>query len=319
MKVMFAAPEDAWGGILARFREALPDVTFVAAGLNPKDLSGFDVVIPTMSTLDRAVLETADRLQLIQQIGAGLEAVDIPAAESLGIAVANVPTDVSGNADSVAEMALLFMLSLMRRAEAHPAQRENRRLGLPVGRSLHGATVGLVGFGAIGQAISRRLRGFGARQIVVTRTPQAEQQAEFDLASLQSLAQLPELLAEADVVVLAVPDTEQTHHLMCADTFRLMKPGSYLINVGRGGLVEREDLHEALQSGYLAGAGLDVFWKEPPDPNDPIFDLNVMTSPHVAGLTDRSVEGIMREAADNIRALEEGRPLKYLRSGGVSA
>lgn len=313
MKVLFAAPEDAWGGILHRFRTYLPQVSFTAGGLNPTSLVGFDVVIPTMSRIDAELLQTADRLQLIQQIGAGLEGVDLDAARQQGIAVANVPTDVSGNADSVSEMVVYFMLALMRRTSEHLAQLQNRLLGLPVGRSLVGATVGIVGFGAIGQAVSRRLSGFGVRKVAIKREPSAELAREHGLDWLAGSEQLPQLLAESDLVVLTLPDTDQTHHLINAESLALMKPGSYLINVGRGGLVERGALLAALTSGQLAGAALDVFWQEPPDPDDPIFALNLLTSPHVAGLSDRSVEGIMQGAAGNIQRLMAGEALRHRR------
>ncbi|WP_127558487.1 2-hydroxyacid dehydrogenase [Saccharospirillum alexandrii] len=313
MNVLFAAPEDAWGGILHRFRTALPEVTFTAGGLNPNNLAGYDVVIPTMSRIDAGLLQTADRLQLIQQIGAGLEGVDLEAARARGIAVANVPTDVSGNADSVAEMVIYFMLSLMRRTAEHPEQRQKKQLGVPVGRSLMGATVGIVGFGAIGQAVSRRLNGFGVRQIAIKREPDAALASEFGLDWLGRPDRLPALLKASDLVVLTLPDTDQTHQLFNAARFEQMNPGSYLINVGRGGLVERDALQAALVNGHLAGAALDVFWQEPPNPEDPIFALNLITSPHVAGLSDRSVDGIMQGAADNIRRLLAGEALLHRR------
>lgn len=313
MNVLFAAPEDAWGGILHRFRVALPDVTFTAGGLNPVSLAGYDVVIPTMSRIDAGLLQTADRLQLIQQIGAGLEGVDLDAASARGIAVANVPTDVSGNADSVAEMVIYFMLALMRRTAEHPEQRQTKQLGVPVGRSLMDTTVGIVGFGAIGQAVSRRLSGFGVRQLAIKREPAAVLASEMGLDWLGSPTELPYLLEQSDLVILTLPDTDQTHHLFNADRFHQMKPGSYLINVGRGGLVEREALQAALVEGSLAGAALDVYWQEPPDPDDPIFKLNVLTSPHVAGLSDRSVEGIMQGAAGNIQRLMAGEALHHRR------
>lgn len=313
MKVLFAAPEDAWGGILHRFRTVLPDVVFSAGGLNPESLAGYDVVIPTMSRIDERLLHTADRLRLIQQIGAGLEGVDVDAARQKGIAVANVPTDVSGNADSVAEMVIYFILALMRRTSEHAEQRRKKQLGVPVGRSLKGATVGIVGFGAIGKAVSRRLAGFGVEQVAIKRDVDRSLVAEYGLSWLGSLAELPRLLEEADVVVLTLPDTDQTHHLFDGRRFSQMKPGSYLVNVGRGGLVSHDALQSTLIQGHLAGAALDVFWQEPPDPNDPIFDLNVLTSPHVAGLSDRSVTGIMQAAADNIDRLKKGVPLQYRR------
>ncbi|MEP4546635.1 MAG: 2-hydroxyacid dehydrogenase [Saccharospirillum sp.] len=313
MKVLFAAPEDAWGGILHRFRTVLPDITFTAGGLNPLSLAGYDVVIPTMSRIDEPLLQTADRLRLIQQIGAGLEGVDVEAARQKGIAVANVPTDVSGNADSVAEMVIYFILALMRRTAEHSEQRRTKQLGLPVGRSLTGATVGIVGFGAIGKAVSRRLGGFGVRQVAIKSDVDLALVPEYGLAWLGGLAELPRLLEEADVVVLTLPDTDQTHHLFDDRRFSQMKPGSYLVNVGRGGLVSHDALQTALSQGRLAGAALDVFWQEPPDPTDPIFDLNILTSPHVAGLSDRSVSGIMQGAADNIDRLMKGAPLQYRR------
>lgn len=313
MKVLFAAPEDAWGGILHRFRTDLPEVSFTAGGLNPSSLAGYDVVIPTMSRIDAELLQTADRLQLIQQIGAGLEGVDLEAAQLQGIAVANVPTDVSGNADSVSEMVIYFMLALMRRTSEHLEQRQNRLLGVPVGRSLMGATVGIVGFGAIGQAVSRRLSGFGVRKVAIKREPEQTLANEHGLDWLGSSEQLPQLLAESDLVVLTLPDTDQTHHLINAESLAQMKTGSYLINVGRGGLVERGALLAALEAGHLAGAALDVFWQEPPDPDDPIFQLNLLTSPHVAGLSDRSVKGIMSGAADNIQRLMAGEALRHRR------
>lgn len=313
MKVLFAAPEDAWGGILHRLRSHLPKVSFTAGGLNPASLAGYEVVIPTMSRIDAELLHTADRLQLIQQIGAGLEGVDLEAAQRLGIAVANVPTDVSGNADSVAEMVLYFMLALMRRTAEHPAQLQHQLLGVPVGRSLMGAAVGIVGFGAIGQAVSRRLNGFGVRKVALKRAPDPALAKEHGLAWLGGPEHLPQLLAESDLVVLTLPDTDQTHRLINTSQLAQMKAGSYLINVGRGGLVERDALFESLTSGHLAGAALDVFWQEPPDPKDPIFALNLLTSPHVAGLSDRSVEGIMRGAAGNIERLMAGDALRHRR------
>jgi phosphoglycerate dehydrogenase-like enzyme len=314
MNVLFAAPEDAWGGILHRFRAALPNVTFTAVGLNPASLAGYDVVIPTMSRMDADVLQTADRLRLIQQIGAGLEGVDLEAARQKGIAVANVPTDVSGNADSVAEMVIYFMLALMRRTAEHTEQRLNKQLGVPVGRSLMGVTVGIVGFGAIGQAVSCRLSGFGVRKLAVKRLPDSALLQQHGLEWMGTPDELPQLLAQSDLVVLTLPDTDKTHHLFDAGRLRQMKPGSYLINVGRGGLIEREALQAALVEGHLAGAALDVFWQEPPDPDDPIFTLNLLTSPHVAGLSDRSVEGIMQGAADNIQRLMAGEALHHRRA-----
>ena len=311
MRVMFAAPETAWGGILARFRAALPEVEFVATGFNPTSLAGFEVVIPTMSQFDAALIEGADKLQLIQQMGAGLEGVDLDAARRASVAVANVPTADSGNADSVAELAIYLVLALLRRAPEHAATLAAGLMGQPTGTSLIGQRVGLVGFGAIGQAIARRLAPFGVQLSAIKRTPDAALAQTFDLDWLGGVDDLPRLLAESDIVILALPDDAGSHGLINAERLAQMPAGSYLINVGRGGLVERDALFAALQSGQLAGAGLDVFWQEPPDPNDPIFQLNLVASPHLGGLTDRSVTGILNASVANIRRLMQGEALLH--------
>jgi phosphoglycerate dehydrogenase-like enzyme len=312
-RVLFAAPEKAWGGILDRFKAALPNIEFVAAGFNPTSLAGFDVVIPTMSTIDRSLIETADRLKLIQQVGAGLEGVDLDAARERDIAVANVPTDVSGNADSVAELVIYYLIALARRTPEHGVQISQRRLGVPVGQSLHGKRVGLVGFGAISQAVSRRLAPFGVSQCAIKRTSDAALQQQFGLEWLGGKDQLEQLLAESDFTVLCLPDEADSHHMINEHTLAAMKPGAFLVNVGRGGLVDRAALLAALVSGQLAGAALDVFWEEPPDPNDPVFAQNVLASPHVAGVTDRSLAGIFKVAANNIERLVQGQPVNHRR------
>ena len=304
MRVLFAAEEDAWGGILAKFRQALPDVEFVAAGgYELKTLAGFDALIPTMSRVDAPLLATADRLKLIQQIGAGLEGVDRQAAEARGIEVANVPTDISGNADSVAELGIWMMLGLARQAKRIPEFLADRQLGGPIGMGLKGKTAGIVGLGGLGQALARRLHAFDMTLLGIKRHADPAVAERHGLAWLGTLEELPTLLARADFVVLTLPDTPQTHHLIDATSLATFKPGSFLINLGRGGLVEREALLQALRSGRLGGAGLDVFWEEPPDPADPIFAQNVIATPHVGGMTDVSTQGIFEIACDRLRRL----------------
>jgi phosphoglycerate dehydrogenase-like enzyme len=122
---------------------------------------------------------------------------------------------------------------------------------------------------------------------------------------------LNELLGRSDYVVLSLPLTPDTFHIMNRDTFRLMKPDAYLINLARGGLVDHDALGEALASGSIAGAGLDVFWDEPPDPRDPIFQYNVLATPHVAGSTDISIRGIVKVVAENIRRIEQNLEPQY--------
>ena len=122
---------------------------------------------------------------------------------------------------------------------------------------------------------------------------------------------LPELLRRADAVMLCLPLSLESRSLLDAEAFSNMKPDAFLINLSRGGLVDRDALHGALASGKIAGVGLDVYWEEPPDPSDPIFGYNVLATPHVGGSTDRSMRGIVAAVAENIQRVEAGEEPMY--------
>ncbi|MCB2146073.1 MAG: 2-hydroxyacid dehydrogenase [Deltaproteobacteria bacterium] len=315
MNILFAAPEDAWGGFLGIVRTQLPSHRFTATGGFAIDrLAGVDVLIPTMCPVTRAMLTQADRLKLIQQCGSGLEGVDIAAAVEKSIFVANVPTATSGNAESVAELGIYLMIGLFRDARGMARSLCAGRMGQPQGKALGGRTVGLVGLGGIGRALIRRLRGFGVRIIGIRNRDPQTAKADLGLDWVGGPEQLPELLGQSDIVFLCLPVTPASMGLMNRRTLAFMKPTAYLINLSRGGIVDRDALEWALSDGTIAGAGLDVFWEEPPDPDDPIFALNVLATPHVAGSTDLSMQGIVAGVVENIRRLEAGRtPLNCAR------
>lgn len=305
MRILFAAHENSWGGFFSMIRRELPQHEFVATGRFGMDsLKGFDVLIPTMSHVTGETLETGDRLRLIQQCGAGLDGVDIPAAWDRNIWVANVPTDLSGNADSVAELGIYMLIGLSRNIQGMVGSLRNRQMGEPQGRALSGKTVGLVGLGGIGRALIRKLKPFDVRLIAVKRSNPQKAMKECGLEWVGGPEDLPELLRRSDYVILCLPVTSQTRQLMNHETFSYIKRGAFLINLARGGLMERSALEEALTTGKIAGAGLDVFWEEPPDPNDPIFSYNVLATPHIAGSTDVSMQGIVKAVAENIRRIE---------------
>ncbi len=312
MKILYAAHEMSWGGFLGFIREELPEHEFIATGgFWIESLEGYDVLIPTMCRVTRETLEGADRLRLIQQCGAGLEGVDLAEAWARGIQVANVPTDISGNADSVAELGIYLMIGLSRDQRGMARNLMEGRMGAPRGIALSGKTVGLVGLGGIGRALARRLRSFEVRLIGIRRGDGPRDATDLGLEWIGGPEDLERLLAQSDYVVLCLPASPQTLHLMNRDTFRRMKPGAFLINLSRGALVDRDALEWALASGVIAGAGLDVFWEEPPDPRDPIFNHNVLATPHVAGSTDVSMRGIVRVVAENLRRLDAGEAVLY--------
>lgn len=302
MNILFAAPRNAWGGFLDLIQTALPQHRFEATGrFHIESLAGFDVLIPTMSAVTKEVLATGDRLRLIQQCGSGLEMVDIKAAGTRNIWVANVPTDISGNADSVAELGIFLMIGLSRDMHGMASSLHNRKMGEPRGQALRGKRVGVIGLGGIGKALIRRLQAFDVSISGLKRSEPERAQAELGLEWVGRPEDLPALLAQSDYVFLSLPATPENRHIINRTTLSHMKNTAFLINLSRGGLVEKTALQEALAAGRIAGAGLDVFWEEPPDPTDVIFTYNVIATPHIAGSTDVSVQGIVQVVADNIR------------------
>jgi len=312
MKILFAAPENAFGGFLGMVRSELPQHQFVATGRFEVDtLKGFDVLIPTMCPVTKKLLKDCDRLRLVQQCGAGLEGVDIQAARKHNIWVANVPTDV-GNAYAVAELGIYLMIGLLRNVRGMARSLAGRKTGEPQGKDLRGRTVGIVGLGGIGKALVRRLRAFKVHLIGIKRENLQEAMKEMNLEWIGGPGDLNELLERSDFVVLCLPLTPESKFLMNSGSFSSMKQGAFIINLSRGGLVEHEALLEALASGKIAGAGLDVFWDEPPDPDDPVFDYNVLATPHIAGSTDGSMQNIVKVVAENIRRVEKNQAPLYL-------
>lgn len=312
MKILFAAHEKAWGGFFGLIKTELPQHSFEVSGrCGFESLKGFDVLIPTMSVVGREQLATADRLQLIQQCGAGLEGVDLPAARELNIRVANVPTEMSGNADSVAELGIYLLLGLARDFRRMALSLASRQTGTPQGRALSGKTVGLIGLGGIGRALARKLMPFGVRLMGIKRHDPQKAKEELGLEWAGTPAEMDVLLGQSDYVVLCLPLTPSNRHMIGRQAFNAMKRGSFLINLSRGGLVDRDALEEALAAERIAGAGLDVFWEEPVDPDDPVFRYNVLATPHIAGSTDVSINGIVKAVAENIRRLEQGQEPLY--------
>jgi phosphoglycerate dehydrogenase-like enzyme len=284
------------------------DEIVVCDGINLRNaLAACDVVIPMMTILDEALTE-AGSFRLVQQWGSGLEGVDLDAARARGIWVANVPA-CGSNADSVAEHVLLLILALMRHLPTAQANVRAGILGAPLGRTLAGRTVCLYGLGTTARALARLLHALGARLIGITRDPNAAKAAEFALDMCFGSSERDKALAETEVLVLCVRLGHQTRGLINASALKAMPVGAYLVNAARGGLIDYRALYHALASGHLGGVGLDVFWTEPIPPDDPLLKFpNVIATPHVAGVTDRSYSDIADAVASNIERLRRGEP-----------
>ena len=254
-------------------------------------------LIPSMARITAEVMDAAPRLRLIVQFGAGLDGVDRAAAEARGIPVRNV---AGANAQAVAELALFLMLGLARRLPVHRRSFEARLVGDPPGLELAGKTLGIVGLGASGRALARIARAIGMTVIAVRR--QADGRPDPDAEWVGAPPEMDQLLERADFVSLHVPGSPETRGLIDGARLARMKPSAYLINVGRGELVDREALFAALKTGRIAGAGLDVYWEEPPDPKDPLLALdNVVATPHLGGVTDEALVRLAERVAGYLR------------------
>ena len=238
--------------------------------------------------------------------------VDLNAAQRFNIQVANVPTDISGNADSVAELGIYMIIGLSRDIRGMSKSLAEQSMGQPQGKALRNRTIGLIGLGGIGRALVKRLKAFDVHLMGIKKHNPKDAMEELGMDWVGGIEDLKQLLSRSDFVILCLPMTHETRNLIDHNTFSFMKKGAFLINLSRGGLVNRDALENALASGKIAGAGLDVFWEEPPDPNDPIFNYNVMATPHIAGSTDVSMKGIVKVVAENIRRLEKNLKPLYL-------
>lgn len=308
MRILFCGNCFPAAHSLLKERLRAEDEIAVCSGTNLREaLSKADVVIPMMTILDEARMEAAS-FRLIQQWGSGLEGVDLAAARARGIWVANVPAS-GNNADSVAEHALLLTLALLRQLPVAQAHMREGTLGVPLGRMLRGRTVCLYGLGATARALAYRLRPMGVRLIGITRDPAAPKTAAFALDECFSTDGRHRALAKTDVLVLCVRLASETRELIEANALGALPRGALLVNAARGGLIDYHALYQALASGHLGGAGLDVYWKEPFPPDDPLLKFpNVIATPHVAGVTDGSYADIAVAVASNIERLRRAEP-----------
>jgi lactate dehydrogenase-like 2-hydroxyacid dehydrogenase len=271
----------------------------------------YDMICPILSDrLDAGVLAAGDRVRLIANYGVGFEHIDVGAAQAKGIAVTNTPGALT---DATAELALTLILMAARRTgEGERVLRAGRWPGWGptdlLGTALTGKTLGVVGFGRIGIATARKAHhGLGMKIAYYGRRECLPDVArELDA---RFCAKLHALLAVSDVVSLHTPGGTETANLIDAPALAAMKPGSYLINTARGGIVDHSALAEALRSGHLAGAGLDVFPAEPNVPQELLGLENVVLLPHMGSATREARIAMGERALANMIAWADGRPL----------
>ena len=252
-----------------------------------------DVLITGAEPVSERVLSASEHLRMIMKHGVGVDNVDLGAATSRHIAVANAP---GTNTEAVADLAVGLMLSLLRSVCAAAASTRSGDWKRYIGRELGEMTVGIVGTGRIGAAVARRVRAFGAEILGHDVVRNAQLESEYDVRYVP----LDTLLTEADIVTLHAPLIPETANMIAREQLESMKPSSFLVNCARGELVDEAALYEHLKSGGIAGAAVDVFATEPPQ-DSPLLTLdNVLATPHIGAYTYEAMATMDRLCAETI-------------------
>ena len=269
---------------------------------------GADVLYTNKTPLDGEMIDRLPKLKFIGVLATGYNVVDIDAAKARGIPVSNIPTY---GTDSVAQMVFAHILNLTQRVAHHARTVSQGRWSscpdfcywdFPL-IELHGLSLGIIGYGRIGQATARLGRAFGMNILAFDVLANSGKSGEVKFVSLD------DLFTQSDFVSLHCPLTVDNHHLIGAERLAQMKSSAYLINTSRGQLVDEESLYQALKKGEIAGAALDVLEKEPPDPDCPLYGLdNCFITPHISWATRSARSRLMRTGVENLKAFLEGKP-----------
>jgi len=275
-------------------------------------LQGAEIALTNKTPLTAETFAALPELRFVGVLATGYNVVDLAAAKARGIPVSNVP---AYSTRSVQQMTFALLLELTQKCGEHDravkagawAQCEDFMFQRGPLVELDGLTFGAFGFGAIGRAVAQTALSFGMRVLVASRTRPAELPAGVEWASAE------ELFRRSDVVSLHCPLTPETRHVVCARTLAWMKPTAYLINTGRGGLVDELALAAALHEGRLAGAGVDVLSTEPPSPDNPLLSApRCVVTPHCAWATRAARQRLLDATVANVKAFQSGRPVNVV-------
>lgn len=296
-----------------RLKDEGHDLVLLSDGVSEADLidavADADILMMCYAPIGRSVIEAAPKLRGIVKYGVGIDAIDTLAARDNGVVVVNVP---EYGERTVAEGAFLLLLALMRKLPSLISVMQTEGWTWPeprwLGRDIAGMTLGIVGLGRIGRALAQMAgAGFGAR--VLAFDPHQSQEI-FDRAGVKRCETLESLLENSDAISLHTVLNDQTRHLIGKRELGRMKPGAVLINVSRGELVDEASLIQALDTGHLGGAGLDVYVREPLPRDFALFNRpNVILLPHLTFWTAEAMARLEEETYARIAELVEGRPV----------
>jgi len=254
------------------------------------------LVVRSATKVTAEVIEAADRLKVVGRAGSGLDNIDVQAASKKGIVVMNTP---GGNTITTAEHAISMMLALSRKIPQATASMKGKKWEKSkfMGSEIYNKTLGIIGIGRVGSVVADRARGLRMNVLAYDPflSPEMAEKLKVELLSLD------ELLERSDYITIHVPKTSETVNLINKELFKKMKDGVFLINCARGGIVNEEDLCDAMKRGKVAGAALDVFEKEPPDPDNPLLDLDeVICTPHLGASTEEAQEKVAIAIAEQM-------------------
>lgn len=272
----------------------------------PNKIEKYDLCVVRMMHFDSSVIARAKRLKLLMQFGVGLEGIDIEAATKAGIKVARIPGDTCGNALSCAEHAIYLILALLRDQKGMDRSVQQMQSGVPIGKTLFGKTVFILGYGNIGKELAARLKPFGVHILAIKRSWKLNDAT--DLVDEKGVdEQLIDYASRADIVVTCCLLTPETAGMINSKFLAALKKGAYLVNVARGGLLDYDAIKNALETNHLGGLGMDVAWFEPFDPADPVLQFpNVILTPHIAGVTELSYRNMAQVVANAALKIQAG-------------
>ena len=269
-----------------------------------------DIIVVNKTVIDRKVIEELPTLKFIAETATGYNNIDLTAAKEKGVVVSNVP---AYSTDSVVQMIFAHILNFTNKVAEHAnsvnsGKWENAKDFCFWNSSLtelKGKTLGIIGFGNIGKAVSHIAHAFGMKVLVSTRTKRDIKDINF--------VEKNELFKDSDFIALACALTADTHHIINKDSLSLMKKSAFLINTGRGPLIDEQALAYAIKDGEIAGAGLDVLEEEPPKNGSPLIGLdNCFITPHIAWASTEARERLMGVTVDNVRAFIDGSPINVI-------
>ncbi|KAL4184013.1 hypothetical protein AMTRI_Chr11g101200 [Amborella trichopoda] len=290
----------------------------------PNVIGDYHICIPRMQRLDSEVISRAKQMKLILQYGVGLEGVDIDAATRAGIRVGRIPGHMTGNSYSCAEHAIYLVLGLLRKQKLMDIAVQERKLGWPLGETLFGKAVFILGYGNIGVHLAARLKPFGVKILATKRSWSSVSQDSRTHEGLEAnekfndalvdkkgdMGSIYDFAREADIVIACIGLNKDTAGIVNHKFLSSMRKGALLVNVARGGVLDYESVKYHLESGHLGGMAFDVAWTEPFDPDDPILKFpNVLITPHVAGVTECSYGTMGKIVAECALQFHAGDPL----------